>query len=245
MIMNIAIKKDSTSFAASLMSALLLATLLELGVSTLSAGVLPSSAKPYGHAYSEWSAAWWQWALAIPADHNPIVDQTGEDAAVGQSGNVWFLAGNTGGTSERAVTVPAGKALLIPVLNQIYLGFPCDDRNLPGCEIDQAFEEANDVAGLLAFITPSMDGATVACEVDGNAVRNLAIQRVESSGFYSVTLGANNVFGYPAGPYHPCVDVGYYVMLAPLSVGDHTLHFAAANSDGSFALDVTYQLTVK
>jgi hypothetical protein len=243
--MNISTKQHSTLFAKGLWPAALIAALLGLGTSALNAAVLPASAKPYGKTYGEWSAAWWRWALAIPADSNPITDQTGEDAAIGQSGSVWFLAGNVGGVTARTVTVPAGKALFIPILNTIYLGFPCDDRNLPGCEIDQALEQANDVAGLLSFITPSMDGATLACEIDGAAVQNLTAGRVDSSAIYSVTLGADNVFGYPAGPYHPCVDTGYYLMLAPLSAGSHTIHFAAANADNSFSLNVTYHMTVK
>jgi hypothetical protein len=243
--MNTTTRKSSASFGNRLLPALLIAVLLNLGVSSLNAAVFPTSAKPHGQTYSQWSEAWWRWVLAIPSDQNPLVDQTGEDAAFGQSGNVWFLAGNTGGTSGRSVTVPLGKALFVPIFNIIYIGFPCDERNLPGCEIDQAFEAANDVAGLVALTHPAMDGATLVCDLDGTAVPNLAVHRVESDAIYSLTLAADNVFGYPAGPYHPCVDAGYYVMLAPLSAGSHTLHFAAATSDGSFSLDITYHLTVK
>ena len=45
-------------------------------------------------------AEWWKWALGIPAAENPILDETGEFADVDQSGSVWFLAGNFGGTTE-------------------------------------------------------------------------------------------------------------------------------------------------
>ena len=200
---------------------------------------------PYGRTYNQWSAAWWQWASSIPASSNPILDQTGQNAALNQSGDVWFLAGNFGGTSVRTVTVPSGKALLFPILNQIYLGFPCDGRNLPGCEIDQAFERANDIASLLSFITPTMDGAALACEIDGVPVRNLPAYRLESSAIYSVNMVDENIFALPAGPYHPCVDTGYYLMLAPLKTGQHTVHFTGANADNSFGLDVTYHLTVQ
>jgi hypothetical protein len=236
-------RKSSVSFATCILPALLLAVLLN--IRSLNAGVLPTGAKPYGQSYGEWSAAWWRWVLAIPADRNPILDQTGENASLGQSGNVWFLAGNTGGVSERTVTVPVGKALFVPLFNQAYLGFPCDDRNLPGCEVDEALEQANDVATLLSFIRPFMDGATLACEIDGTAVQNPDAHRVESSAIYSLTLAAENVFGFVAGPYHPCVDTGYYLMLAPLSAENHTLHFTATTSDGSFSLDITYHLRVK
>jgi hypothetical protein len=46
----------------------------------------------------------------------------------------------------------------------------------------------------------------------------------------------------PAGVYSPSVDDGYYVLLKPLSVGNHTLHIHAEST--GFTLDVTYDLTV-
>lgn len=228
---------------------LLIAVSLALGSPALQAGppakVLSARSTAYGKPLNEWSAAWWQWVGSIPASSNPLLDQTGQSAASGQSGNVWFLAGNMGGVTERTVVVPAGKALLVPLLNTMYLGFPCDERGLPGCEVDQALEAAKDIPTLLSFITPSMDGAILSCEIDGIPVLNLSKQRVESSAIYSVTLGEENLFGLPPGPYHPCVDTGYYLFLAPLSVGTHTLHFAAATADESFSLDVTYHITVE
>jgi len=236
-----------------LLPALLTTAILSLGTASTALagkgnqenpGVLPPQSHPYGKTYSQWAAAWWQWAFSIAAPNNPLLDQTGQNAGVNQSGNVWFLAGNFGGTSERTVTVPSDKALFFPILNTAYLGFPCDDRNLPGCEADQALEQANDVATLLSFITPQMDGVTLACAIDGIPVRNLAAYRPESSAWYTLTLVDDNFFGLPAGPYHPCVDTGYYLMLAPLTAGPHSLHFTGANADGSFSLDVTYHLTV-
>jgi hypothetical protein len=207
--------------------------------------VLPPGSQPYGASYSQWSAAWWNWAASIPAASNPILDSTGENAAQGQAGPVWFLAGNFGGTSTRNVTVPAGKALFIPLLNTAYLGFPCDERNLPGCEIDEAFEAANDIDSLLSFIAPSMDGAALGCEIDGVAVQNLTGYRVESSTIYSVSLPDQNIFGLPPGSYHPVADTGYYVMIAPLPRGNHIIHFTGANADNSFSIDVTYHVKVQ
>ena len=58
---------------------------------------------------------WWRWALETPASENPLTDTTGQFAAVNQSGRVWFLAGNPGGTTARTITVPSGKALFFPI----------------------------------------------------------------------------------------------------------------------------------
>src|SRR5262249_55520548 len=84
------------------------------------AGVLPPNSNPFGITYGEWSAAWWQWLLAIPAPVNPNLDLTGANCGQGQSGQVWFLAGNFGGTSTRTCTMPAGRALLVPILNAVF-----------------------------------------------------------------------------------------------------------------------------
>lgn len=112
--------------------------MLAMGTPTLSAGgnpnpgIAPINSKPHGKSYSQWAAAWWQWALGVPADVSPLLDPTGENAGVGQEGPVWFLAGSPGGTTERAITVPTGKALFLPILNIAYLGFPLRRSKPPG-----------------------------------------------------------------------------------------------------------------
>ena len=48
------------------------------------------------------------------------------------------------------------------------------------------------------------------------------------------------MFGVPADIYGPAAADGYYLMLAPLSRGEHEIHFSAAGF-----LDVTYTITIK
>lgn len=43
----------------------------------------------YGFGYPDWSSKWWQWALEIPQDKNPIADVDGRNCAV------IFVGGNT------------------------------------------------------------------------------------------------------------------------------------------------------
>src|SRR3972149_2756089 len=78
-------------------------------------GVLPVNSNSYGMTYGEWSARWWQWALSMPVDKNPLLDTA--DCSKGQSGKVWFLAGTFGGSVERKCTMPAEKAILFPIIN--------------------------------------------------------------------------------------------------------------------------------
>jgi len=87
----------------------------------------PRGGHAFGQTYSQWAASWWQWALSIPADISPLNDPTGANAAPGQSGHVWFLAGilgGSGGAATRSVAVPAGKALFFPILNYTWVNMP-------------------------------------------------------------------------------------------------------------------------
>jgi hypothetical protein len=184
-------------------------------------GVVPVGASAYGKTYGEWSAEWWKWAYSLPVNQNPFFDETGcAHGANGQSGPVWFLTGviNVSGTAERDCTLPAGKALFFPILN-----FECDNLCPP-------ISPPLDAPALAALCKGFMDGATnLACEVDGVPIQDLPSYRVTSPTF-SVTFPENNVFqlfgcDVPAGTYSPFVSDGVFLLLRPLSAGQHTIHF--------------------
>jgi hypothetical protein len=102
-------------------------------------------------------------------------------------------------------------------------------------------------ASSAAFI----DGAVnLSVTVDGIAIKKL--RRVQSQVF-EVALPKDNVYvalcfplPVPPGIYSPAVDDGFYVLLDPLRVGNHTLHFHAENPSQNpvFTQDVTYNLTI-
>jgi hypothetical protein len=214
---------------------------------SVTARVVPIDAMPYGQAYGEWSGAWWRWAYSFPTGANPVEDLTGEFADLGQSGNVWLLAGTFGQVAERTVTVPAGKALFIPIANQMWVNIP---------ELGDPDWSPEQEAFARTLCTNAIDGmADLACQVDGQEIRNIEDFRCNTprGGEYYLTMPENNLvdaavspYGLelPAGTYGPSVDEGIYLMLAPLSVGRHSIHFTAAAADGSWGLEVTYDLTV-
>jgi len=134
-------------------------------------------------------------------------------------------------------------ALYLPVINSVNINTPnvCgqDSNNIPVSKLRKASSD---------FI----DGATnLSVTLDGKAITNL--QRVKSKVF-SVALPDDNVFDtpckrahlgdVPAGIYSPAVDDGFYVLLDPLDIGSHTLHFHAESPKGVVQSDVTYNLTV-
>jgi hypothetical protein len=203
-------------------------------------GVLPVQSNPHGRSYAEWAARWWQWAFSLPVDQSPFFDENGSCAngASGQSGSVWFLTGviNVSGTATRDCTVPTGKALFFPILN-----FECSVLEGNGTTEEE----------LRACARPVMDTATgLLVEVDGVPLQELSSYRVQSPLFTYGPLPPNSVlefFGVPgavAGATSLAVDDGYYLMLAPLPQGAHTIRIRGALPAFNFTLDVTYRLTV-
>lgn len=216
------------------------------------AGVAPVQSNPYGASYGEWSARWWQYALSVPADDSPFLDYTGANFAAGQSGNVWYLSGVVVFTSPgqglppgqtntvvRNVTMPSGTSLFVPVLN-----IEEDNLNPFGPNTTYSVDQ------LRAFATQAMATAeNMTMQVDGRSIVDLSHYDVTSPVF-SYTLPSNNIDSVltgvtvPAQTVSPAVGEGVYVMLRPLSVGQHTVHFSGDFGPGQFALDVTYNITV-
>ena len=201
-------------------------------------GILPPNSNPFGMSYGEWSDAWVRWAYSIPAGQNPIADQTGQYAAVGQSGKVWFLAGTSGGAAERTITVPEGKALFFPIAEWAWVNTPQFGDN-PWSPAQEAYTRG--------WIAAQVDDyVNLSCQIDGRAVVNLAAYRFQTppGQAYMVTFPDNNLWQIPAGTYGPSVDDGYWLMLTPLSHGHHTIHFTAAQGSYPWSLDVVYHITV-
>jgi hypothetical protein len=209
-------------------------------------GILPPNSHPYGESYGEWSAEHWQWEYSLPVDHHPLFDTA--DCSAGQAGPVWFLGGTFTvvpisstvviGNATRDCTVPAGKALFFPII----------DAECATAEGNGTTEqELRDCAeGLVDH------AVNLSAEVDGVAVQNLAAFRVQSPLFNWGPLPENNLLNLPAGTTSPSVSDGYFLMLAPLSVGSHTIHFkgsavftqAQDGFDLIFSMDITYHLMV-
>jgi hypothetical protein len=198
-------------------------------------GVLPINATPFGRTYGEWSAKWWQWALSAHAATSPLLDPTGANCAEGQSGKVWYLAGTGGGAATRTCTVPHGKAIFFPIVNVVAGSgvFDCEPT-LPGVPCD--------LSTLRAVAASIMDNPMLLqAELDGRPLHNLPAYRVQSPVF-SLTYPPDSIFGF-GGTFAPQVSDGYFIMLAPLSAGAHTLHFRGVLNDG-FDSEVTYFLTI-
>ena len=192
--------------------------------------------KPYGMTYGEWTAKWWQWIVSIPEMNHPSLDLTGEKCAIGQEGPVWFLTNTFGGKAERTCTIPAGKAILIPIING-----ECDYLTT---------ENAKTEADLLRCASEGNENGIMEFTIDGIRLKNLENYRVQSPVF-NITIIEDNAFGASSGPTRAIAD-GFWVFLNPLSVGQHDIHFKGSVVDPSdvlgfksYSTDVIYHLIVK
>jgi hypothetical protein len=205
--------------------------------------VLPPNSHPFGKSYTEWSESHWQWLYSIPAGNHPAFQDGNIDLSQYQpAGKVWFLIGSfsatpvSGGflaTANRTATVPYGKALFFPII----------DAEASTAE-GNGTTKADLTAAAKSFAEPA---SNLACEIDGQPVQNVARFHYISPVFTWGPVPADNLLGLPAGTTTRSVSDGYFLMLAPLAPGQHTLHFTgtAGTAPGAFTLDVTYHLTVQ
>lgn len=208
-------------------------------------GVIPPQALPDGKTYGEWGAEWWKWVYATPFGQDPITDPDGRYGSGGQSGEVWFLAGTFGQTVVRSVTIPVGKKLFFPLVN-IFNDYPCPDPGFqppPGQTLEQFLAE-----GAMWYISHVTN---MTAEVDGVVLQNLWNYRGLSP-LTTFTGDPSWVAADPCVTGEPQVGVsdGYWIMLAPLPPGSHTIRFTADSfypefENPVFHLDVTYNIIVK
>jgi hypothetical protein len=204
--------------------------------------VAPPQSNPYGSSYGEWGARWWQWAYSFTADTYPPNQSGPVDLSLHQSGQVWFLAGTSGGVPvTRTGTIPSGTALFFPIVNYIN-DYPCPDPSFQP-KTGQSLEE------FLTDGAKAVIAATTELEVviDGRPLEDPFDYRATS-----------RLFTFTADPslitLDPCVTGseqygvadGYWVMLRPLSVGAHTIsiHGRQDFEDFSIVVDATYHLQV-
>jgi hypothetical protein len=200
---------------------------------------------PLGRSYGEWNARWWQWFFSVPASKNPGLAGNGAvDCRVGQSGDIWFLAGFFGSGSfsvTRDCSIPAGKTLVVPLIN----AWTDNVCNSPQLSVDQLRANA---AGLV------IPASNLHASVDGQQLGNLDSNRAISPMFgYTLPPSPDNVifatFGvtlpgdcWPSLTVRPAVADGFYAVLAPLTAGVHHIEFGGSGPRGS--QNITYQLSV-
>ena len=223
-------------------SLLLAAAVICLGaagaIQAANPGVLPPHSSPYGKSYAEWSADWWQWLLEQPVVGGPT--DPNFDVRAGQTGNVWFLAS---ALQQPAAEIPSGTALFIPLMNVECSSLEPPESGFHGDTEAEQTECAKYWADHITNLVLIVDGKAMEITDDYRAVSPQFAFDAPTPWVFGDTGGAGTAVGD-----------GYYVMLAPLSVGGHTitiratLHFAAGELGPDpvdlLQTDLTWHITV-
>jgi len=188
--------------------------------------------RPGGMTFEEATMAFWKVVYETPAAENPILDENGERCRINNNGPIFFLFFSTGGHAERRCEVPAGKPILVPV-NVVVVTFA--EFNAKDEEELHAAAEADESSNPGLYLS-----------VDGTEMREIDKYRVHSRAFDIVIPESPIV--EPPGPTRGVSD-GYWMILEPLALGQHTINFKASLTDPTtnilfYSDDVTYHLTV-
>jgi hypothetical protein len=201
--------------------------------------IFSPGSEPYGLPYVTHIENFWKWMLAIPAKDNPIDDPTGEKCATGQSNtnsSVFYLAFNNGGISERTCKVPAGKGLVIPVM-QVEIS----NKDLGNASIEEL---------KLAAKTDQDSVNSLHLKIDDKEYNfeDLRKYRAATDGF-DADYADNGIFGIKDGGPTKVVADGYYIITDPLPKGNHTVQFKSSLAcsdpgcgEPNFAQDIKYNI---
>ena len=159
-------------------------------------------------------------------------DFTPEKCAANQGGPVWFLADQLGGREELTCSIPAGKAILIPLLNG-------------KCGYD--VPEVKNDEDLCTCASAGNEYGAIEASVDGVKLKNLESYKAQS-GYFNFSNADNNIYDSCAGTYRAFAD-GYFVFLEPLPAGNHDVNLKVSvlnpiEPSFNYIADWTYHLNV-
>ena len=207
-----------------------------------SVNIYPPESKPYGMTYAEHSINFWKWLLPQSAASSPMEDPTGEKCLNGQGNStspVFYLSHNSGGRSERTCEVPAGKGLLIPVMEVIIT-----NKDLPGASVEELKSAAKKDQDSVNSLYLKMDDKEY-------SYQDLLKYRTGTYVF-EVDYADNGIYGITKGGWTKAVTDGFYILTEPLTKGSHTINFKSSLicpdpdcSDPNYVQDVKYNIIAK
>jgi hypothetical protein len=219
--------------------------------------IFPVNSSPYGVSFKDWTEKWWQWFLSIPKQHNPNMENAlgdkyqAVDCSYLQdpSSPVFFVPyvmKESGQPAEATCNTSEGKAVMVGIDNG---WMDTGDPRTKGADAQKLASYVKETNIYPNKFDITLDGKPV-------PLTNEEKYRVLSDPF-NVTF-PEDTFWEPPGTYQAVAD-GWYLMLKPLSPGEHILHYTTGYRDHRsdptipigqgnkepYIQDVTYRLLVK
>lgn len=176
----------------------------------------------------EWAKEYWQWWVTVPETipKDPTTNLDECFIASDQAGVMVFLVDPYQITYNAKCTISSERYILVPLL----VG-ECDptvpDPRGKSDNIEDKWACAKDANEIFKSWEVVLDGR-VLFKNSGNTVVNQNLTEqilVRNSSIFTINIPDANRFGAPAGSYPAVVD-GYYLVLNPLSVGEHVLEYS-------------------
>jgi hypothetical protein len=193
--------------------------------------IVPPNATYRGRTYQQWQVKYWQDIIAAPVVNNRHPYITG-DAFGGQGGVLFLTGGNFFPVGDLNLTISSDSALFFPIV-----GFESSVFEPPP-------DHGDDEASLRANSNMRLDSHGPAfARIDGVSVDPVPF-RMDTPLFEWGPLPVNNVFQFlgltaPAGTTSPAVGVGYFLLLEPLSGGQHVISYGFVGSPPGVTLNIT------
>jgi hypothetical protein len=197
--------------------------------------IVPPGGTYHGKTYGEWSAAFWQYALAQPVEGHLFLETPEFDFSSGQKGSVWYV-GAPDGPLTRNVFLPSGKALFLTIR----------DVEVSSLEAPPFYGATEAEQRVLATWFADHIG-DLFCVINGVPVPNLEQYRAGSAQF-EFTAPTPWIWGETGGN-GTAVSDGYFVMVE-LPKGHHTIHFGgtyhfAPGELADEAIDLPHDVTLE
>jgi hypothetical protein len=214
--------------------------------------IATSNVNPHGGPYAVLGTDWWQWVFSLPVHDShgnvihPLLTSGAVDCSLGQSGNLWFLAGNLGGSTSRSCTVPRNTALFFPILNSWADNTGITEPTnltLPQLQALAAFFVENPTS-----LHASVDAVNIPITAANHGLAPFSYRAPNTDNL--LQYFGEDVPG-PGWPYGntpigvvvaPAASDGYWLEINPLGPGVHTVKFGGTS--GTFTVDITYTITV-
>jgi len=181
---------------------------------------------PYGISMKEWAFNWMRWVYSIPAATNPVI-VAGADYDQHQLGPVYFVP--TGPDHNDAFTVPRRKALAV-ILSQIAFDYPCPDptfKPAPGQSLfDFLSTGLTTINDSITEMEVTLDGTPI---VDPLRYRFISSRLSYFVGDKSLATSFDSCV---TGSLQPAVHDSVFILLKPLSRGQHVLTSHILNAEG-------------
>ena len=196
----------------------------------------PSNSRYNGLTYGEWTAVWWQTAFAPSTEAERQAWFSG--GVLGERNRMAFIGTPVlpAGSPRVAipVTVRPGTSLFVPIIT-----VECSEAEAVPFHGDGETELRACANGLLDLVSDPY------AEIDGRPVKDPGAYRVDSPLFRYGPLPEDNFLGLPPGTQSDSVGAGYFLLLQPLSVGEHRIVVRADVPDVGIAVDAEFIINVE